>query len=126
MIFRITFLLIFLVGLISCNSPAAVQTAGIPKVVSEDAEIQFGTENEIEEIVLKLGPKPLLGQPEHECLADTFLFLIGQPKSAIAAIEYPYNTRLFYLGEEKAEGFVANRLNLILDSSERIIQVYCG
>jgi Peptidase inhibitor I78 family. len=50
----------------------------------------------------------------------------GQPKSAIAAIEYPYNTRLFYLGEEKAEGFVANRLNLILDNSEKIVQVYCG
>ena len=74
----------------------------------------------------KRQPKPKLGQTEHECLAETFLFLIGQPKSAIAAIEYPYNTRLFYLGEEKAEGFVANRLNLILDNSEKIVQVYCG
>ena len=126
MIFRITFLSIFLIGFVSCNSAPSVQNGNIPNAISEDTTTQSGLDDEIEVIVLKLGPKPLLGQQEHECLADTFLFLIGQPKSAIAAIEYPYNTRLFYLGEEKSEEFVANRLNLILDSSERIIQVYCG
>ena len=125
MLFRVIFLSIFLVGFVSCNSSAPVQTTNMSNII-EDIPIEGVAEDNIELIALKLAPKPKLGQPEHECLAETFLFLIGQPKSAIAAIEYPYNTRLFYLGEEKAEGFVANRLNLILDNSQKIVQVYCG
>ena len=119
MLFRVIFLSIFLVGFVSCNSSAPVQTTNMSNII-EDIPIEGVAEDNIELIALNLAPKPKLGQPE------TFLFLIGQPKSAIAAIEYPYNTRLFYLGEEKAEGFVANRLNLILDNSEKIVQVYCG
>ena len=125
MIFRVIFLLIFLVGFVSCNSSVPVQTTNMSNII-EEIPIEGEVEDNVGLIVLKLAPKPKFGQPEHECLSETFLFLIGQPKSAIAAIEYPYNTRLSYLGEEKAEGFVANRLNLILDNSEKIVQVYCG
>ena len=115
-----------LFGLICCNTttPSQQNLSYDIKESSSSSEL-----NEMEEnrpLFLKLAPRPKVGEVEHECLAEVFLFLIGQPKSAIAAIEYPYNTRLFYLDEKKSDSFVANRLNLILDDSDKIIQVYCG
>ena len=120
MIIRLVFFYSLLFALISCNSTEQIQQ--IP--ISEDADVL--EVNESAPIVLKLAPKPKNGVSEHKCLAEIFLFLIGQPKSAIAAIEYPYNTRLLYFGEDKAQVFVENRLNIILDKSEKIADVYCG
>ena len=126
MFVRLVLSFIFLFGLICCNTSMPSQQGLSYKINENSSTSEL---NEIEEnglLVLKLAPRPKVGEVEHECLAEVFSFLIGQPKSAIAAIEYPYNTRLFYLDEEKSDSFVANRLNLILDNSNKIIQVYCG
>ena len=47
------------------------------------------------------GPVPLKVETEEskststgECLADTLSFLIGQPETALAAMEYPADTRV--------------------------------
>ena len=113
-------------GLICCNTTTPSQQDLSYKIVKDSSGSEFIDMGENRSLVLKLAPRPKVGEVEHGCLAEIFSFLIGQPKSAIAAIEYPYNTRLFYLDEEKSDAFVANRLNLILDSSDKIIQVYCG
>lgn len=125
MIYRLLGLLIFLLLFVSCNADMPVQQMDTFENAPNRALLEM--EEEVSEpIVLKLAPRPKSGEAEHQCLAETFLFLIGQPKSAIAAIEYPYNTRLFYVNEIRSDNFIGNRLNLILDSSEKIIQVYCG
>ena len=126
MFVRLVLSFIFLFGLICCNTSMPSQQ-GLSYEIDENSltsEIDDIEENR--PLVLKLAPRPKLGEVQHECLAEVFSFLIGQPKSAIAAIEYPYNTRLFYLDEEKPDTFVANRLNLIFDDSDKIIQIYCG
>ena len=69
MIFRVIFLSIFLVGFVSCNSSAPVQTTNMSNII-EDIPIEGAAEDSIELIVLKLAPKTKLGQPEHECLAS--------------------------------------------------------
>ena len=112
--------------LICCNTTTPSQQDLSDKIGKDSPRSEFIDMGENRSLVLKLAPRPKVGEVEHDCLAEIFSFLIGQPKSAIAAIEYPYNTRLFYLDEEKSDVFVANRLNLILDSSDKIIQVYCG
>ena len=126
MFVRLVLFFFLLFGLICCNSTAPSQQSLNYQISENSSAIELDEIEENKPLVLKLAPRPNVGEVEHECLAEVFSFLIGQPKSAIAAIEYPYNTRLFYLDEEKSDSFVPNRLNLILDNSNKIIQVYCG
>ena len=126
MFFRVVLSFALFFGLICCNATTSSQQDLNYDIKENSLPNELIDVEENIPLVLKLAPRPKVGDVEHECLADIFSFLIGQPKSAIAAIEYPYNTRLFYLDEEKSDAFVANRLNLILDNSDKIIQVFCG
>ena len=80
------------------------------------------------------GPVPLRVETEEskatstgECLADTLSFLIGQPETALAAMEYPADTRV--LNEYQDQSIDENhssRLNLVIGSDRRITNVFCG
>ena len=126
MVVRVVLSFSLLFGLICCNTTAPRQQDLSYEIKENSLSTELIDIEENRPLVLKLAPRPKVGEVDHECLAEVFSFLIGQPKSAIAAIEYPYNTRLFYLDEEKSDAFVANRLNLILDNADKISQVYCG
>ena len=80
------------------------------------------------------GPVPLKIETEDsksnttgECLANTLSFLIGQPETALAAMEYPADTRV--LNENQDQNIDENyssRLNLVIGSDRRITNVFCG
>ena len=80
------------------------------------------------------GPVPLKVETEEskststgECLADTLSFLIGQPETALAAMEYPADTRVLneYQDQSIDENY-SSRLNLVIGSDRRITNVFCG
>ena len=126
MFVRLVLFFTLLFGLICCNTTTVSHQDLSYEIKDNSLSTELTDIEKNRSLVLKLAPRPKVGEVEHECLAEVFSFLIGQPKSAIAAIEYPYNTRLFYLAEEKSDTFVENRLNLIMDNSDKIVQVYCG
>ena len=51
-------------------------------------------------VQLKVEAEPSKSTIKGECLADTLSFLVGQPETALAAMEYPANTRVFSEGQE--------------------------
>ena len=126
MLFRAVLFFICSFGIVCCNTTNPSQQDLSYEIKENSNPVELVDSEGKKPLFLKLAPRPKVGEVEHECLAEVFSFLIGQPKSAIAAIEYPFNTRLFYLGEEKSDVFVKNRMNLILDNSDKIIQIYCG
>ncbi len=80
------------------------------------------------------GPVPLKVETEEskststgECLADTLSFLIGQPETALAAMEYPADTRVLneYQDQSIDENY-SSRFNLVIGSDRRITNVFCG
>ena len=62
-----------------------------------------------------------------QCIARNLSFLVGQPESALGAMEYPSNTRIIFLDRnESIENTNSKRLSIIVGSQKRIVSVYCG
>tara|TARA_B100000700_G_C14551967_1_gene626957 strand:- start:91 stop:402 length:312 start_codon:yes stop_codon:yes gene_type:complete len=60
------------------------------------------------------------------CMADTLSFLVGQPETALEAMQYPENTRILVHGQVVNPGIDPTRLNLVLGLDRNIKFVYCG
>ena len=60
------------------------------------------------------------------CMADTLSFLVGQPETALEAMEYPENTRILVQGQSIDSVIDPTRLNLVLGFDRTIKFVYCG
>ena len=62
-----------------------------------------------------------------QCIARNLSFLVGQPESALGAMEYPANTRIIFLDRtETIENTDSKRLSIIVGSQKKIVSVYCG
>ena len=62
-----------------------------------------------------------------QCIAPNLSFLVGQPESALGAMEYPSNTRIIFLdSNESIENTNPKRLSIIVGSQQKIVSVYCG
>ena len=62
-----------------------------------------------------------------QCIARNLSFLVGQPESALGAMEYPANTRIIFLDRnESIENTNSKRLSIIVGSQKKIVSVYCG
>ena len=78
-------------------------------------------------VQLKVEVEPSKSTVKGECLADTLSFLVGQPETALAAMEYPANTRVFSQGQEmNFENDNPSRLNLVVGAERRIVNIFCG
>ena len=64
---------------------------------------------------------------EGQCIANNLSFLVGQPETALGAMEYPANTRIIFLDKnEVIENSNAKRLSIVVGSQRKIVSVYCG
>ena len=107
---RVSFLIIVLCFSSACNT-------GYQGVYTE-----YG-----EPVQLKVETEPSQSTSKGECLADTLSFLVGQPETALAAMEYPANTRVFPEGQEvNIENNQPSRLNLVIGSERKIVNIFCG
>ncbi len=62
-----------------------------------------------------------------QCIARNLSFLVGQPESALGAMEYPANTRIIFLDRNESIGNTdPRRLSIIVGSQKKIVSVYCG
>ena len=62
-----------------------------------------------------------------QCIANNLRFLVGQPETALGAMEYPANTRIIFLDKNKAiDNSNSKRLSIIVGSQRKIVSVYCG
>ena len=78
-------------------------------------------------VQLKVEVEPSKSTEKGECLADTLSFLVGQPETALAAMEYPASTRVFSEGQEvNLENGDLSRLNLVIGAERKIVNVFCG
>ena len=108
--------LIFLVGifpliLLGCN------TAGVQNEVSE-------TGNNLSENAASLPPSKVA--EDGSCMANTLSFLVGQPETALQAMQYPENTRILVHGQVVDSIVDPSRLNLVIGLDRSIRFVYCG
>ena len=64
---------------------------------------------------------------EGQCIANNLSFLVGQPETALGAMEYPANTRIIFLDKnESIENSNRKRLSIVVGSQRKIVSVYCG
>jgi hypothetical protein len=62
-----------------------------------------------------------------QCIANNLRFLVGQPETALGAMEYPANTRIIFLDKnEIIENNSPKRLSIVVGSQRKIVSVYCG
>ncbi len=62
-----------------------------------------------------------------QCIANNLRFLVGQPETALGAMEYPANTRIIFLDKSEAiENSNKKRLSIVVGSQRKIVSVYCG
>ena len=52
--------------------------------------------------------------------------MVGQPDTALNAMNYPLNTRVMVVGQIVTKEVDPERLNLVIGSEKRIVFVYCG
>ena len=80
-----------------------------------------------EPVQLKVEVEPSKSTKKGECLADTLSFLVGQPETALAAMEYPASTRVFSEGQEiELDNGDPSRLNLVIGAERKIVNIFCG
>ena len=107
---RFSFLIILLCFSSACNTGYQV------------AYTEYG-----EPVQLKVEMEPSRSTSKGECLADTLSFLVGQPETALAAMEYPASTRVFSEGQEvNLENGDPSRLNLVIGAERKIVNIFCG
>ncbi len=108
--FRFSFCLL---ALVSCNS-------------SGSGNYQISTSNlDGVPLQLRIEEEPSSSSISGECLADTLSFLVGQPETALAALEYPANTRVLGVGSISDDND-PSRLNIVIGIEKKIINIYCG
>ena len=74
----------------------------------------------------KIGNNVALNE-EGQCIANNLRFLVGQPETALGAMEYPANTRIIFLDKNEAiENSNPKRLSIVVGSQRKIVSVYCG
>ena len=77
------------------------------------------------------GSSPVMVPPSEvvedgSCMANTLSFLVGQPETALQAMQYPENTRILVHGQLVNSGVDPSRLNLVIGLDRNIRFVYCG
>ena len=76
---------------------------------------------------LALGACVAAPEPEQNaCGAGGMQYLVGQHKSALAAMTFPMGTRIIEPGMAVTEDYSPSRLNIVLDGQGLIESVYCG
>ncbi len=108
MIFKFFFLKLIILSLISCN------TNGVQSIPDSFTDDQ----------TYNIRPSPIA--KEGKCIADKLGFLVGQPDTALNAMNYPLNTRVMVVGQIVTKEVDPERLNLVIGSEKRIVFVYCG
>jgi len=108
LIFKVLILKLIILSFISCNS----------------ADIQSLSESDKDKKTLNYRPSPIA--EKGKCIADKLSFLVGQPDSALNAMDYPLNTRVMVVGQIVSDQIDPERLNLVIGSEKKIVFVYCG
>ena len=111
MLFKLFFLKVIFLILFSCNTTTNENKNNFNPLTEDSTNI-----------ILRPSPKVENG----ECIANKLSFLVGQPDSALDAMEYPLNTRILVVGQVVSDDLDPKRLNLVIGSERRIIFVYCG
>ena len=74
----------------------------------------------------KIGNNVALNE-KGQCIANNLRFLVGQPETALGAMEYPSNTRIIFLDKnDSIENSNPKRLSIVVGSQRKIVSVYCG
>ena len=109
---RLIFLIVsFSLILLGCN------TAG------SDVEVKVSADN-LGDTAINIPPSEVV--EDGSCMANTLSFLVGQPESALQAMQYPDNTRILVHGQVVNSGIDPSRLNLVIGLDRNIKFVYCG
>lgn len=111
MLFKLFLFKVIFIILLSCNTTTTENKSNLSLLTEDDTNI-----------ILRPSPKAENG----ECIANKLSFLVGQPDSALNAMEYPLNTRILVAGQVVSDDLDPKRLNLVIGSERRIIFVYCG
>ena len=110
--FRLLFLVgILFVSLLGCNAT----------VPDSEVEASVDTSNDA---LATLPPSEVV--ENGSCMADTLSFLVGQPETALQAMQYPDNTRFLVHGQVVNSFVDPSRLNLVIGLDRNIRFVYCG
>lgn len=110
--FRSIFLInIIYLTLVGCNTTA--NNLDVNASVQESSDSAFG-----------LPPSEVV--ENGTCMANTLSFLVGQPETALQAMQYPENTRILVHGQVVNSAIDPSRLNLVIGLDRNIRFVYCG
>ena len=110
--FKLKFLVVMgFVTLVGCNT-----TGG-------DIEVSDSVNNVSD---MSVGTPPSEVVQNGSCMANTLSFLVGQPESALQAMQYPDNTRILVHGQVVNSIVDPTRLNLVIGLDRNISFVYCG
>lgn len=64
--------------------------------------------------------------PQTNCPAAELQDLVGQPASVLQTMRFGSETRIIRPGTAVTMDFLENRLNISIDTKEKISRVYCG
>ena len=110
--FRLILLMvIFFISLVGCNN------------TNNSVEVGAPVEN-LNGMVVSKPPSEVV--EDGSCMANTLSFLVGQPDSALQAMQYPENTRILVHGQVVDSFVDSTRLNLVIGLDRNISFVYCG
>ena len=111
--FRLIFLIVMLfLALPGCNTSGGdVQVNTSPVDNASDASVGLPPSKVVE---------------DGSCMANTLSFLVGQPETALQAMQYPDNTRILVHGQLVNSFVDPSRLNLVIGLDRNIKFVYCG
>ena len=107
----IIFIGLFNIALVGCN------TSGV------DLEAEAVVDSSVGTSIVK---PPSIVAEDGTCMANTLSFLVGQPETALEAMQYPENTRILAHGQVVNSFVDPTRLNLVIGIDRNISFVYCG
>lgn len=76
-------------------------------------------------VELQTPPPPAVEPDPDACKASSYQGLVGQPRSVLATMMLPAGTRVIGAGDPVTADFRAERLNVEIDTSERIGRIAC-
>ena len=111
------FRLIFFIGtffliLIGCNT------------TGDDVQVHTAPVDNLSDTSASVPPSTVV--EDGSCMANTLSFLVGQPETALQAMQYPDNTRILVHGQVVNSLVDPSRLNLVIGLDRNIKFVYCG
>ena len=111
-VFRFTMLIgLFCITLMGCNTTGS------------DVDTEATVDNLNQTVRIK---PPSEVVEDGSCMANTLSFLVGQPETALQAMQYPENTRILVHGQVVNSIVDPSRLNLVIGLDRNISFVYCG